>query len=136
MRLKGICFQKAESRITRGDYFVKNREIENSRKIRYHERMPLAENYIRELKNRSRKSRVYRKYQLIGLEIAELLEDPGHKSLYIKLAKENGAEKLLRFAKEISQNKNVKNKGAYFMKICQVVKMRPVAAGDKKITKP
>ncbi len=94
--------------------------------------MPLAEDYIEKLKKRSQESRVYRKYQLIGLEIAQLLDDPGHKSLYIKLAKENSAEKLLRIAKEISQNKNVKNKGAYFMKVCQAVKMRPVAAGDKK----
>lgn len=86
--------------------------------------MPLVEDYIEKLKKRSRESHVYRKYQLIGLEIAQLLEDPGHKSLYIKLAKENSAEKLLRFAKEISQNKNVKNKGAYFMKIIQKLDIR------------
>ena len=86
--------------------------------------MPLVEDYIEKLKKRSRESRVYRKYQLIGLEIAELLEDPKHKSLYIKLAKENNPERLLGMAKEISQNKNIKNKGAYFMKIIQKLDIR------------
>ena len=84
--------------------------------------MALKDTYIQELKKRARESHVYKKYQLIGLEIAELLEDPKYKSLYIKLAKEHSAEKLLRLAKEISQNKNVKNKGAYFMKVFQVNK--------------
>jgi len=86
--------------------------------------MPLTEGYIEKLKKRSRESRVYRKYQLIGLEIALLLEDPEHKSLYIKLAKQNNPEKLLGVAKEISQNKNIKNKGAYFMTVIKLTKIR------------
>ncbi|MBI4085911.1 MAG: hypothetical protein HY433_01555 [Candidatus Liptonbacteria bacterium] len=86
--------------------------------------MPLAEDYIQELKNRSLKSRVYRKHQLIGLEIAQLLEDRGHKSLYIKLAKQNNPEKLLGIAKEISKNKSIKNKGAYFMTVVKLTKAR------------
>ena len=86
--------------------------------------MPLAEDYIEKLKKRSRESRVYRKHQLIGLEIAELLRDPEHKSLYIKLAKEQNAQKLLGLAKEISQKKSVKNKGAYFMTVVKLTKVR------------
>ena len=86
--------------------------------------MPLTESYIEKLKKRSRESRVYRKYQLIGLEIALLLEDPEHKSLYIKLAKQNNPEKLLGVAKEISQTKNIKNKGAYFMTVVKLTKAR------------
>ena len=78
--------------------------------------------YIEKLKKRALKSRVYRKYQLIGLEIARFLEDEKHKSLYIKLAKEGKPEKLLRIAKEIAERKNVKNKGAYFMKLLQIIK--------------
>ena len=79
--------------------------------------MPFTDNYVEELKNRARQSRVYRKYQLVGLEAAKMLEDKEHTSLYIKLAKQGNAEQLLGLAKEISRNKKVKNKGAYFMKV-------------------
>ena len=58
-------------------------------------------------------------YQLIGLEIAEMLDDRNHKSLYIKLAKENDKEVLLTLAKESATRPKVKNKGAYFMKLLQ-----------------
>lgn len=77
--------------------------------------MASGEAYLKKLKERAKKSRVYRKYQLIGLEISQILGDEKHKSLYIKLAKEKGAERLLRLAKEISEKKSVKNRGAYFM---------------------
>ncbi len=73
--------------------------------------------YLKILKKRSRESRVYKKYQLFGLEIAEILGDERHKSLYIKMAKEGGGENLLRLAKEIREKDSVRNKGAYFMKI-------------------
>lgn len=73
--------------------------------------------YLKELKRRARESRVYKKYQLTGLEIAQILEDEKHKSLYIKLAKENDSRKLLELAKNIAERKNVRNKGAYFMKL-------------------
>ncbi len=79
--------------------------------------MALTDDYLKELQKRSSESKVYKKYQLVGLEIAEFLKDEEHKSLYIKLAKQNDPERLLGIAKEISRNKNVKNKGAYFMKI-------------------
>lgn len=71
--------------------------------------------YIEELRRRSKRSRVYKKYQLVGLQIAEVLQDEKHKTLYMKLAKERSAEGLLRLAKEISERKIVRNKGAYFM---------------------
>jgi len=51
------------------------------------------------------------------LEVAGLLNDPEHKSLYIKLAKKHGADKLLRIAKGVAEKKDIKNKGAYFMKV-------------------
>jgi hypothetical protein len=72
-------------------------------------------NYLKELKKRAKTSRVYYKYQLQGLEISEILQDKKHKSLYIKLAKEIDGEKLLQIAKTITENKRIKNKGAYFM---------------------
>ncbi len=74
-----------------------------------------GDGYFKKLKERAKKSHVYRKYQLIGLEISQILGDEKRKSLYIKLAKEGNAEKLLRLAKEISERKNIKNRGAYFM---------------------
>lgn len=75
----------------------------------------LVNGYLFEVKERGKKSKVYKSYQLTGLRLAELLEDNGHKSLYIKLAKEYPPEKLLGLAKRINENHDVKNKGAYFM---------------------
>ena len=71
--------------------------------------------YMKELEKRGKESHVYRKYQLVGLEISQILEDEKHKALYIKLAKEKSGERLLRLAKEVADRQNVKNKGAYFM---------------------
>ncbi|MDO8537189.1 MAG: hypothetical protein Q7R94_03005, partial [bacterium] len=77
--------------------------------------MAIANDYLKKLRKRAEKSHVYKKYQLIGLEIAQILGDKNHKSLYIKLAKERGSERLLRLAKEVAERPGVKNKGAYFM---------------------
>jgi hypothetical protein len=78
--------------------------------------------YFDELDKRAKKSRVSRPYQLIGLEIADILGDRKHKALYIKLAKERDPEKLLQLAKSVAERKNVSNKGAYFMKLIQETK--------------
>lgn len=80
---------------------------------------PSSKEYFEELKKRKKKSRVYKSYQLTGLEIANILEDWEHKSLYIKLAKKHGEAKLLQIAKSVAEKKNVKSRGAYFMKILQ-----------------
>jgi hypothetical protein len=74
-----------------------------------------ASKYLKELKKRAKKSKVYYKYQLTGLIIADLLNDKKHKSLYIKLAKEINDDKILEIAKDIASNEKIKNKGAYFM---------------------
>lgn len=76
-------------------------------------------NYLEILKERGKQSRVYKKYQLTGLLIAELLNDENHKSLYIKLAKKHSGNHLLAIAKDVSERKKIKNKGAYFMKVLQ-----------------
>ena len=73
--------------------------------------------YLEELKKRKKESRVYKEYQLVGLLISEVLEDEEHKSLYIKLAKEHNQDELLKLAKSVAERENVKNKGAYFMKL-------------------
>jgi hypothetical protein len=77
----------------------------------------ITKRYLEELARRSKESRVYRKYQLTGLLIAEILHDEKHKSLYIKLAKTGNGDRLLALAKDVAERKNIKNKGAYFMRI-------------------
>ena len=81
--------------------------------------MTLSTAYLKKLRQRGKDSRVYRKHQLFGLEIAQILSDEKHKSLYIKLAKEHGGERLMRLAKEVAERRGIKNKGAYFMKVLQ-----------------
>ena len=74
--------------------------------------------YLKILKQRAKESRVYKKFQLVGLEITEILGDEKHKTLYIKLAKEaKNPESLLATAKKVAERKNIRNKGAYFMKL-------------------
>ncbi|MCL5012133.1 MAG: hypothetical protein M1320_01790 [Patescibacteria group bacterium] len=83
----------------------------------------IGPDYLDSLKDRASKSHVYRKYQLIGLSLAELLEDDAHKALYIKLAKTIHNDVLLEIAKDVSQRDNIKNKGAYFMRLLQEKKL-------------
>jgi len=78
----------------------------------------IAEGYLEKIKERRKtNSRVSQPYQLLGLEIADILGDRRHKALYIKLAKEMNAIELLRLAKNVEDTRNVKNKGAYFMRL-------------------
>jgi hypothetical protein len=77
----------------------------------------LSDAYLKKLAERSKTSRVYVNYQLEGLEIARLLGDEAHKSLYIKLAKERNASELRRLAGEVAELSNIDNKGAYFMSL-------------------
>jgi hypothetical protein len=77
----------------------------------------IGNQYFDLLKERAKKSKVYRPYQLTGLTLAEILEDPEHKSLYMRLAKIYDNHELIRIAKNLSDKKNIENRGAYFMKI-------------------
>jgi len=81
--------------------------------------MEQEKDYLLILKERAKKSRVYKSYQFVGLTISQLLNDEKHKSLYIKLAKKHHSDDLLRMAKEVAERKKVQNKGAYFMKVLQ-----------------
>ena len=69
------------------------------------------------LKKRGKESKVYTSYQMAGLTLATILHDQGHKALYIKLAQTHDMDKLLRLAKNIAEKKDVKNRGAYFMRV-------------------
>jgi len=75
------------------------------------------EEYLKELKVRAKRSHIHRRFQMVGLEIAMLLEDERHKSLYIKMAKEGNMDNLLILAKNVAEKKKIKNKGGYFMRI-------------------
>ncbi|MCR4275557.1 MAG: hypothetical protein NUV83_02280 [Candidatus Wolfebacteria bacterium] len=82
----------------------------------------MDKDYLSKIKERTQKARVYKKFQATGLEIAEILGDLPHKSLYIKLAKENNEQQLRALAKTISQNKKIAKKGAYFMSMLKTLK--------------
>ncbi|MDO8601853.1 MAG: hypothetical protein Q7R62_01840 [bacterium] len=79
-------------------------------------------NYLKDLKERGKESRVYHSHQFVGLEIAVLLHDLEHKSLYIKMAKIHNPDRLLALAKSVAEKRDVKNPGAYFMKLVQGMK--------------
>lgn len=73
--------------------------------------------YLNTLRERGKTSHVYKKFQDIGLQLAEILRDTKHKALYIKLAKQYDESLLLSLAKDTAERPSVANKGAYFMKV-------------------
>lgn len=78
--------------------------------------------YLKQLQDRGKDSHVYHSHQFIGLEIAMMLHDLEHKSLYIKMAKFHNPDRLLALAKSVVEKRDVKNPGAYFMKLVQGIK--------------
>ena len=87
--------------------------------------------YLAKLRDRAKQSRVYRKHQLDGLEIAKILGDETHKTLYMKLAKERDAATLRELAASIASRKNVKNPGALFMYLLK--KQSMTESGKKRV---
>lgn len=85
--------------------------------IEYNSNVAIDKSYLLTLKSRSQKSKVYKKYQLTGLLLTEILNDSRRKSLYIRLAKEFDETILLDIAKRVAASKNIRNRGAYFMKL-------------------
>jgi hypothetical protein len=83
----------------------------------------LGSDYLEEIRKRRKESKVYREFQLVGLEIADMLGDRAHKSLYIRLAKGGNKSLLLSVAKDVSERRGIKNKGAYFMRVWQKEKL-------------
>ncbi len=74
-----------------------------------------GEKFLEKLKSRRKESHAYKRFQFMGLQLADLLGDKKHKALYIKLAKERDSENLLFLAKQVAERENIRNKGAYFM---------------------
>ena len=73
--------------------------------------------YLETLRARGKKSHVYRQFQDIGLQLADMLGDRAHKALYIKLAQQHDASILMSIARDVTDRKNIANRGAYFMKV-------------------
>jgi hypothetical protein len=78
--------------------------------------------YLELLKERRADSKVYFRHQSVGLELAEILGDESHKSLYMRLAKSRDHQLLIGLAKDVAERKNIDNKGAYFMKLLAGIK--------------
>lgn len=57
---------------------------------------------------------ISREFQSFGVHISEVLDDPKHKSLYIKMAK-TMHRSILEKALSFCADSNAKNKGALFM---------------------
>ena len=85
----------------------------------YNERMQKASpyTYLEKLRERQKDKRVSREFQQVGLDIAEILVDKSHTALYIKLARDYDSRALFQLAKDVAERRDVKNKGAYFMKL-------------------
>jgi len=79
----------------------------------------INKDYLDTLKERAKKSHVYKKHQLTGLLMAQDLNDPKHKTLYMKMAKYISNQKLMEIVKDIKERKNITQGGAYFMKIAK-----------------
>ena len=91
-----------------------------------------SKDYFADLEKRSVKSKVHHSHQLIGLNLAEILHDQEHKSLYIKLAKNHNSDRLMQLAKTVAENHRVLNKGAYFMAVlAKEIKKSPPTIGSK-----
>jgi peptide deformylase len=88
--------------------------------------------YLEKIKERTKKSRVYSRHQMIGLMIADILEDRSHKALYMKMARTENGEKMLYMAKSIAENPKVNNKGAYFMRLWQLETKKPLSTEKPK----
>ena len=71
--------------------------------------------YLNNLQKRGEDHHVSREFQLTGLEVATILRDLEHKSLYIKYAKEYGSDRIRALAKDVASRKDVKHPAAYFM---------------------
>ncbi len=93
-----------------------------------------SEKYLSALTERRTKSRsrVTTRHQMLGLIIAELLEDRAHKSLYIKLAKEGDQNRLMEIARDVSERGPVQNKGAYFMTVIESQGLLPKPKAKSK----
>ncbi len=77
----------------------------------------LFSDYMERFNERAKKVRIHSPHQMAGLDIASILGDEKNKSLYMRMAKTYGAERMMATAKSVAENNKVNNKGAYFMSV-------------------
>jgi len=82
--------------------------------------------YAEVIRERGKTSRVRRSFQFSGLTLTELLHDRNHKTIYLGLARKYDNGWLLRLAKDVLSRENVKNHGAYFMRLFQQSAKKPL----------
>ena len=78
--------------------------------------------YIKTLAKRAKESKIYKEFQSTGLMLAEILDDRENKAIYIRLCKIYDNQELIRRARDVAERQNIKNMGAYFMKILKDVR--------------
>lgn len=88
----------------------------------------INKDYLSTLKERVKKSRVYTHTQSTGLLLTEILNDKEHKSLYMRVSKMYDNVQLIRLAKDLSERKNVDNRGAYFMRMLKTLERTDLPA--------
>jgi len=82
----------------------------------------ISKDYIKALAKRAKESKIYKPFQSIGLILAEILDDPENKAIYIRLCKIYDNQELIMKARDVAERKNITNKGAYFMKILKDIR--------------
>ncbi|MBU4348167.1 hypothetical protein KJ671_01510 [Patescibacteria group bacterium] len=98
----------------------------------------ISDSYIKTLVKRSKESRIYKPFQDVALTLAEILDDKKNKAIYMRLAKMYDNHELIIKAKDVAERKNIKNKGAYFMKVLKDIRKieHPEFTHKKKVKKP
>jgi len=94
----------------------------------------ISSNYIKTLAKRAKESKIYKPFQSTGLMLAEILDDPENKAIYIRLCKIYDNQELIIKARDVAERRGIKNMGAYFMKIIKDVRKleRPKLARKTK----
>lgn len=82
----------------------------------------ISKEYIKTLAKRAKESKVYKPFQSTGLMLAEILDDPKHKAIYIRLCKIYDNQELIIKARDVAERRGIKNMGAYFMKMIKDVR--------------
>jgi hypothetical protein len=82
----------------------------------------ISGDYIQTLAKRAKESKVYKPFQSTGLMLAEILDDPKNKAIYMRLSKIYDNQELIGKARDVAERQSVKNKGAYFMKMLKDIR--------------
>lgn len=98
----------------------------------------ISNDYLKALKKRAKESKVYKPFQSTGLILAEILDDPENKAIYMRLSKIYDNQELIRKARDVAERKSIANKGAYFMKMLKDIRKieHPKFTIKKKVKKP